>query len=175
MTQGIRNYSNAKFAELLPQFTSNALTGTQFRAAVMVAVQEQFKIGVNPSATHYNYSLKIARREVPELVANLGREEGKKGGRAVTKPVNLYMQDGTLVHGGISMNKAKEFIDAAPANSGMYIEPVLTAAPLASVETPAPAEVPAVPELVVEVQDTTDTITPNVPGLFIETLGEAKF
>jgi len=114
MTQGIRKFTNEKFAELLPQFQTGTLTGTAFRAAVMLAVVEAFNISTNSAATHYNHSLKVQRATDPKSVENLGRAEDKKGGRKLQHPVDLIkVKDGTVVATGISRAKATEMIAKA--------------------------------------------------------------
>lgn len=112
MTQGIRDFVNAKFGELLPQRAE--MGNTAFRKAVMQAAVAQFGITVASAATHYNHSLKTVRSLDPTLVEGLGRPEGKKGGRPVTKPVTVVkVKTGEVVVDGISRAKAEELILAA--------------------------------------------------------------
>ena len=110
--KGIREFTNAKFVELLPQLPE--LGGTGFRKAVMTAVVEQFGISINSAATHYNHSLKLAREENPTAVEGLGRPEGKRGGRPVVHPVTVIKAaTGEVVAEGISRGAAMEMIDRA--------------------------------------------------------------
>lgn len=112
MTQGIREFVNAKFGELLPQ--RSELTNTGFRKAVMQAAVVQFGISIASAATHYNYSLKTVRSLDPSLVEGLGRPEDKKGGRPVTKPVTVIkVKTGEVIVDGISRAKAEALILSA--------------------------------------------------------------
>ena len=140
MTQGIRSYANAKFAEMLPKFQTKEMTATQFRAAVMEATIQQFSISINAAATHYNHSLKTTRNTDPASVNGLGRSEDKKGGRKVTHPVNVIrVSDGSVVASSISRNKANEMVKAA-TDGELKIQEVTQAA-----ET-LPPEAQAAPE-----------------------------
>lgn len=127
MTQGIRAFCNAKFAELLPMFQSKELDGTAFRAKVMSEVVAQFSISVPAAATHYNHSFKTQRAADPKSVAGLGRAEDKKGGRPVVKPVTVIkVKTGEVVATGISQAKANEMIAMAAAKkkAKLAIEPM---------------------------------------------------
>ena len=146
MTQGIREFTNAKFAELLPQL--GTLGGTGFRKAVMGAVQERFSISVASAATHYNHSLKMARLETPKAVEGLGRPEDKKGGRPVLHGVTVIkVKTGEEVATGISKGAAETMIARAEkmrkAKLAIKVEEVAPAATEPVSAEAAPAEVPA--------------------------------
>lgn len=79
MDKGIRPAATAKFIELLPQRAE--MGNTRFRKEVMFYLMEEFTITLASAATHYNHSFKLVRAATPELVADLGRAEDKKGGR----------------------------------------------------------------------------------------------
>jgi hypothetical protein len=112
MTQGIRMFVNAKFAELLPQL--DTMGGTAFRKAIMQAAVEQFGIGVPSAATHYNHALKQQREVDPASVRGLGRPEDKKGGR---KPIHVVdvikVKTGEVVAAGVSKGAANVLIARA--------------------------------------------------------------
>jgi hypothetical protein len=114
MTTGIREFCNVKFAEHLPAFQAGTMDGTAFRAAVMKAVVEQFTISVASAATHYNHSLKQQRIADARSVHNLGRPEGKKGGRNLVHPVTLIKaRTGEVVQENISRGRAQLAITMA--------------------------------------------------------------
>jgi hypothetical protein len=77
--KGIRVNVNHKFVELLAERT--ALGNKRFRAEVIGYAMEEFGITLASAATHYNHAFKTVRASNPELVADLGRAEDKKGGR----------------------------------------------------------------------------------------------
>ena len=77
--KGIRVNVNHKFVELLSQRA--ALGNKRFRAEVIGYAMEEFGITLASAATHYNHAFKTVRAATPELVADLGRAEDKKGGR----------------------------------------------------------------------------------------------
>ena len=77
--KGIRVNVNHKFVELLSQRA--ALGNKRFRAEVIGYAMEEFGITLASAATHYNHAFKTVRAATPELVADLGRAENKKGGR----------------------------------------------------------------------------------------------
>ena len=116
--KGIREFTNEKFAELLPQRAE--LGNTAFRKAVMAAAVAQFSISVASAATHYNHTLKTVRAADPTLVEGLGRPEDKKGGRKPVHTVDVIkVKSGELVVAGISRAKAEELISAAVAKKGV--------------------------------------------------------
>ncbi len=109
MTKGIREFVNAKFGEMLPQLTELGNAG--FRKAVMQAAISQFNISVASAATHYNHALKTVKELDAEMVAGLGRPDGKKGGRPVLHPVTVVKaKSGEIVVDGISRAKAETLI-----------------------------------------------------------------
>jgi hypothetical protein len=116
MTQGIRAYCNEQFITLLPKLQAGEYDGTTFRATVMQNVMLKFNINVASAATHYNHSLKQQRINDPKSVANLGRDEDKKGGR---KPVHLVdvvrVKDGAVVAQQVSKGAAELLISKAAA------------------------------------------------------------
>lgn len=79
MDKGIRVNVNAKFVAMLPQRAE--LGNTRFRKEVICYAMEEFGITLASAATHYNHAFKVVRAASPELVADLGRAEDKKGGR----------------------------------------------------------------------------------------------
>ncbi len=98
--KGIREFTNAKFAQLLPEL--GTLGNTGFRKSVMEAVVNEFSISVASAATHYNHSLKVARFENPKAVESLGRPEDKKGGRRVLHGVSVIkVKTGEVVATGV--------------------------------------------------------------------------
>lgn len=119
MTKGIRDVAAATFIEHLPSFQSGELTGTQFRRKVMDTLVNQFQISVASAATHYNFCLKQQRLNDPESVAELGREEGKKGGRKPIHTVTVVkVKDGSIVATGISREAANLMITVADRTKG---------------------------------------------------------
>ena len=112
MTQGIRAYTNARFAKYLTQLAE--LGGAGFRAKVMDGVVRKFEISVASAATHYNHALKMTRIENPGAVAGLGRPEDKKGGRPVLNPVTVVrVKTGEVVVDGVSRGAAEVLIAKA--------------------------------------------------------------
>lgn len=79
MDKGIRVNVNNKFVEMLAQRA--AIGNTAFRKGVICYAMEEFGITLASAATHYNHAFKTVRAATPELVADLGRAEDKKGGR----------------------------------------------------------------------------------------------
>ena len=115
MTQGIRAYTNARFAKYLPQLAELGNAG--FRAKVMNGVVAKFEISVASAATHYNHALKTQRAADPASVAGLGRPEDKKGGR---KPIHVVdvikVKTGEVVAAGVSKGAAELLITRAAAS-----------------------------------------------------------
>jgi hypothetical protein len=163
MTKGIREYTNARFAENLPKLTELGATG--FRKAVMDAVIAQFTISVASAATHYNHALKEQRKTDPKSVEGVGRPEDKKGGRPVLNPVTVVKaKSGEVVVEGVSRGKATEMIQKAAAKKGvakLAIKEDLEAAKAKAeaeaaeaakvVETPVVVDTPAAETKTVEV------------------------
>lgn len=119
MTKGIRDFAAAAFIESLPSFQSGELTGTQFRRKVMDQMVAQFQCSVASASTHYNFCLKAQRLNDPESVKDLGREEGKKGGRKAIHTVTVVkVKDGSVVASGISKEKAELMIKVADQTRG---------------------------------------------------------
>jgi hypothetical protein len=120
MTKGIREYTNARFVQFLPQFAAGELDKTAFRKTVMDGAVEQFQVSVASAATHYNHALKVQRAADPKSVETLGRPEDKKGGRPVLNPVTVVKaKSGEVVVEGVSRAKAKELVDKAAAKKGV--------------------------------------------------------
>jgi hypothetical protein len=114
MTQGIRDYANARFAKFLPQFRAGELTGTEFRKKVITGTETKFGISLASAATHYNHALKMTRLADPKAVEGLGRPEDKKGGRPVLNPVTVVnTRSGKVVVEGISKGAADILIAKA--------------------------------------------------------------
>lgn len=115
MTQGIRAYTNARFAKYLPQLAELGNAG--FRAKVMNGVVAKFEISVASAATHYNHALKTQRATDAASVAGLGRPEDKKGGR---KPIHVVdvikVKTGEVVASGVSKGAAELLITRAAAS-----------------------------------------------------------
>jgi len=115
MTQGIRAYTNARFAKYLPQLVELGNAG--FRAKVMEGAVKHFGISVASAATHYNHALKMQRAADPASVAGLGRPEDKKGGR---KPIHtvtvIKVKTGEVVAEGVSKGAAELLITRAAAS-----------------------------------------------------------
>ena len=111
MAKGIRQFCNERFAEILPKFQLGEWTGTQFRAAVLNAVDTEFKIGLAAASTHYNHSLKKMKDQVPYLVDGLGRPEGVGGGRKVKHGYRVVDNlDGTVLAENISKAQAEKML-----------------------------------------------------------------
>ncbi len=111
MTQGIRDFTNARFAKHLPKFQSGDMSGSVFRKKVMEETIAKFQISVASAATHYNHALKTTRLATPEMVEGLGRPEDKKGGRPVLNPVTVVnTRSGKVVAEGISKGAAEVLI-----------------------------------------------------------------
>lgn len=136
MTQGIRDYTNARFAKHLPKFQAGELTGAAFRKKVMEETVAKFGISVASAATHYNHALKTTRLATPEMVEGLGRPEDKKGGRPVLNPVTVInTRSGKEVATGISKGAAEVLIvKAGVLKNGQ---------PKLSIKVDAEAEAPA--------------------------------
>lgn len=114
MTKGIRAFANERFNSTLPQL--NELGAVAFRREVMAQVVMAFEISVASAATHYNHSLKEARKTNPEAVASLGRAEDKKGGRKPIYTVDVIKaKSGELVAAGLSKAAATLLITKAAA------------------------------------------------------------
>ena len=91
MDKGIRVNVNYKFVEMLAQRAT--IGNTRFRAEVIGYAMEEFGITLASAATHYNHAFKTVRAATPELVADLGRAEDKKGGR---KPKAKVVVEGVV-------------------------------------------------------------------------------
>jgi hypothetical protein len=109
MTKGIRAFTNAVFADTLPQLAELGNAG--FRRKVIEATVAQFGISIASAATHYNHAFKVIKEADPELVTGLGRPEDKKGGRPVLHAVTVInTRSGKVVAEGISGAKAQDVI-----------------------------------------------------------------
>lgn len=114
MTQGIRAFTNARFAKYLPQFQANELDGKAFRAKVMDGAVAKFGITVASAATHYNHALKTQRLADAKSVEGLGRPEDKKGGRKPIHTVDVIkVKTGEVVAAGVSKGAAELMITQA--------------------------------------------------------------
>jgi len=115
MTQGIRAYTNNRFAFYLPQRAE--IGNTAFRAKVMNSVVTKFGISVASAATHYNHAFKAQKATDPASVEGLGRAEDKKGGR---KPIHVVdvikVKTGEVVASGVSKGAAELLITRAAAS-----------------------------------------------------------
>jgi len=112
MTQGIRDYTNARFAKFLPEL--GTLGGTEFRKKVMEGTVAKFGISVASAATHYNHALKMQRLADPKSVEGLGRPEDKKGGRKAIHLVEVIkVKTGEVVATGVSKGAAELMIAKA--------------------------------------------------------------
>jgi len=135
MDRGIRVNVNHKFVELLP--TRAEVGNTVFRANVIAYAMSEFGITLASAATHYNHAFKTVRAAQPELVADLGRAEDKKGGRkpkaktVQADPVVELQQteftvkrksDGTVVAEGLSFEAATALVAKAKSakKSSLY-------------------------------------------------------
>ena len=141
MTKGIRDFTNEAFMSNIAILGETG-DGTAFRKAVMGAVVLQFGITVASAATHYNYSLKQAKIECPELVKGLGREVGKTGGRKATHLVDVIkVKTGEVVMSGVSKGAATLLISKAAAQGKAKLA-IKTDAPVVA-EVAATTEAPA--------------------------------
>ena len=152
MTKGIREFVNETFAALLPTRPTPATRegNTAFRKAVMQKAMEQFGISLASAATHYNHTLKFIKETDPTLVAGLGREEDKKGGRKAIHTVQVIeVKTGEHVGERMSTEKAKKLVLAslAPGKVKLMIKDETPAeeAPAAVEGAPAEAAVEALP------------------------------
>lgn len=172
--QGIRAHVAATFAAMLPQYLNKELTGTKFRAAVMGDAQTKFSISVASAATHYNFALKEARKTQGEALKDLGRPDGKKGGRTPKTLVNVIVEaDGSVVASGISKGKAKELIDAAKAAGKTALKMVdVPAAPAATTEQAATTG-EATANTATGASDAGNTVVVDTPLVQVETKAEA--
>jgi len=91
MDKGIRVNVNAKFVAMLPQRAE--LGNTRFRKEVICYAMEEFSIMLASAATHYNHAFKVVRAANPELVADLGRAEDKKGGRKPKAKITVTVEN----------------------------------------------------------------------------------
>ncbi len=74
----IRSAANSMFLQLLP--SRKEVGNKAFRRNVMHYLVETFECTVPAAATHYNYAFQRVKEGMPELVAGLGRAEGKNNG-----------------------------------------------------------------------------------------------
>jgi hypothetical protein len=143
MTQGIRDYTNARFLKYLPELA--ALGNAGFRAKVMGGTITKFGISVASAATHYNHSLKSQRAADPKSVSMLGRPEDKKGGRKPIHTVDVIkVKTGEVIASGISKGAAELLITTAVAKK----KAKLAIKPVEAVAEVAPAVAVAAPEAV---------------------------
>lgn len=146
MTRGIREFTNDAFMSNIGMLGATG-NGTEFRKVVMQAVVLQFGITVASAATHYNYSLKQAKIEAPELVKGLGREAGKTGGRPAVRTVTVIKtKTGEVVATGISKGAADMLIAKAEAGGKAKLAiktdaPAVEAAPVVETVAAPAAEV----------------------------------
>jgi hypothetical protein len=156
MNQGVRAFTNTKFAE---EFTKVKETGyTEFRRTVMNAAIAQYGISIASAATHFNHAKLEYAKANPGALEGLGRPEDKKGGRkpgtknkvveapAVVVPT-LYdvikVKDGTVVTTGLTKEAAEALVAKAIAAKKAKLQ-LKEAAPAAVVaETKAAEEVAA--------------------------------
>jgi len=82
----IRSAVNTKFMELLPQLKT--IGGKAFRRTVLDWAVESLQITMAAAATHYNHAFQRIKNSEPELVAGLGRPEGKNNGGRKKKASN---------------------------------------------------------------------------------------
>ena len=120
MTQGIRAYTNTRFAKYLPQLQAGEMDGKAFRAKVMEGAVTKFGISIASAATHYNHALKMQRLADPKSVEGLGRPEDKKGGRKPIHTVDVIkVKTGEVVAAGVSKGAAEILIAKAAAKRGV--------------------------------------------------------
>jgi len=89
MTKGIREHVDAHFASLVPRFVEGDVDGTTFRRIIMDDAMARFQISAATAATHYNHSKTEYNLKNPGVLKDLGRPEGKKGGRPLEHPVTV--------------------------------------------------------------------------------------
>ena len=166
MSEGIRSFCNAKFAELLPQ--RKELTDTGFRRAVMTACITQFNITLASSATHYNHSLKEARKNDPKSVADLGRDPAKKGG---AKPKHLYqvskVKTGEVIATGLSKEAADAMVAMAVSKKKAKLVAEEQVAETATVVEPT-LDTSAVETTVIAAVDLTDSVPVAITEATVE-------
>lgn len=116
MTKGIRTFTISTFGGSLPKFQSGEMTGKAFRTSVIQEVATAFQISIASASTHYNHALKLQRAADPNSVLNLGRPEGKKGGRKPKHLVDVIkVKTGEIVAAGVSKSVAEQLITKAAA------------------------------------------------------------
>ncbi len=113
-----RHYTNSQFAKLLPAFTAGKIDSKTFRSKVIAATVKRFpEMTESAAAAHYNHSLREARVNTPELVAELGRPEGLSVGRQPKTVYNVLVAKGKkIVAKGVSMYRADIIIRTAAAH-----------------------------------------------------------
>lgn len=113
MDKGIRVNVNAKFVAMLP--VRAEMGNTAFRKSIICYAMDEFGITLASAATHYNHAFKVVRAANPELVADLGRAEDKKGGRkpkakvTVAAPVLLLGYTPRSVEADVAEEQQTEF------------------------------------------------------------------
>ena len=76
--QSIRTVANNMFLERLP--TRTAQGNLLWRKGIILDLVELTGCTIAAASTHYNYAFKRIKESEPELVAGLGRPEGKNNG-----------------------------------------------------------------------------------------------
>ena len=123
MDKGIRQFVVRTFAEFIA--ARNASTDpkrdTAFRRDVMFAAIEAFDCTIAAAATHYNYALKQAQKETPELVQGLGRPpEKNNGGRK--KKVVIVIDENEIVNCDAEFPEESEvFVDAESVIPELFV------------------------------------------------------
>jgi len=131
MDKGIRIGVIHKFNEMVPQLA--ALGGQAFRKEVREWTIENYCCTGAAASTHYAHAFNKAKEVIPELLAGLGRAEGKNnGGRkkkleltaaelvaaeeVVERQTEFTVKkksDGSVVAEGLSFEDAKALIEKA--------------------------------------------------------------
>jgi len=144
MNQGVRAFTNTKFAE---EFTKVKETGyTEFRRTVMNAAIETFGISIASAATHFNHAKLEYGKANPGALDGLGRPEDKKGGRkpgTKNKAVEVVLptlydvikvKDGSVVTTGLTKEAAEALVAKAAAAKKAKLQIKEVAAAAASEE-----------------------------------------
>lgn len=112
MDKGIRVGVNAKFKEMLPQLA--ALGGKMFRREILDWTVENYGVTMASASTHYNHSFQTVKEAAPELVAGLGRPEGKNNGGRKRKAAEVVIT-GTVISQGVKAHTATHTVTTNPA------------------------------------------------------------
>jgi hypothetical protein len=129
--QSIRTVANNMFLERLP--TRAAQGNLLWRKGIILDLVELTGCTIAAASTHYNYAFKRIKESEPELVAGLGRPEGKNNGGRKRKQVpaqpKYFQPSGMLLLG----------YTPAPVNLDALLQaPLVPLLPAAQQQEPEP-------------------------------------